>query len=246
MVFDHPAVGASTQTTVPNPNLQEEISHAFKLGYKAQDDRGRVGVELFYTRYLDFIENNQVLERLPDGSVITTTLNQGEAEIYGIEASSEWQAGSWKPALEGISLGLSAGYTYGQNLTIDEPVNTVEPWKVVGYLGYADPDGKYGTRLVGTYTGAVTRTDDTTMNGEMFHPDAWFTLDLLLWWKPVEGLTLNAGVNNLFDEKYWNWSTVRRGGGHLGLADFGGQASSVDDRTTAPGRNFYISATWQF
>lgn len=246
MVFDHPAVGASTQTTVPNPNLQEETSHAFKLGYKAEDDRGRLGVELFYTRYQDFIENNQVLERLPDDSVITTTLNQGEAEIYGIEASGEWDAGSWKPALTGVSLGLSAGYTIGNNLTKDEPINTVEPWKAIGFIGYADPDGKYGARLVGTYTGAVTRTDDTTMNGRMYRPDSWFTLDLLAWWKPVQGLTFNAGVNNIFDEQYWNWSTVRRGGGHLGLADFGGQASSVDDRTTAPGRNFYLSATWQF
>ncbi|MBX3740378.1 MAG: TonB-dependent hemoglobin/transferrin/lactoferrin family receptor [Akkermansiaceae bacterium] len=247
MVFDHPATGASSQTTVPNPSLQEETSHAFKLGYKAEDDRGRVGVELFYTRYQDFIENNQILEVLPGGHVITTTMNQGEAEIYGIEASGEWDAGSWKSALTGVSLGLSAGYTIGQNLTKDEPVNTVEPWKAIGFIGYADPDGKYGARMIGTYTGAVTRTDDTTMNGEMFRPDSWFTLDLLAWWKPVRGLTLNAGVNNIFDEQYWNWSTVRRGGGHLGLAGVGGgHTSAVDDRTTAPGRNFFLSATWQF
>src|SRR5690606_37969743 len=106
-------------------------------------------------RYQDFIENNQVLERLPGGSVITTTMNQGEAEIYGIEASGEWDAGSWKSALTGVSLGLSAGYTIGENLTKGEPVNTVEPWKAIGFIGYADPDGKYGTRLIGTYTGAV-------------------------------------------------------------------------------------------
>ncbi|MBK1880955.1 TonB-dependent hemoglobin/transferrin/lactoferrin family receptor [Luteolibacter pohnpeiensis] len=245
MVFDHPS-SSYQQITIPNPDLQEEVSHAFKLGYKGESRIGRFGAELFYTRYQDFIENNVVVDVLEDGSVITTAVNRGSAEIYGIEASGEWNADSWKPALKGVTLGLNAAYTIGNNLTTDEPINTVEPWKIIGYLGYADPEGKFGSRLIGTYTGAMTRTDDTTMNGEMFHPPAWFTLDLVSWWKPVPDLTLNIGINNIFDEKYWNWGTVRRSGGHLGLDSFGGQASSVDDRTTAPGRNFFISATYQF
>lgn len=245
MIFDHPA-GANTQTSIPNPDLEEEISHAFKFGYKAQGDPGRAAIELFYTRYTDFIESNVAYKQNPDGSFLTQTQNRGTAEIYGIEASGEWDAGSWKPQLDGFTIGLNGGYTIGDNLTIGEPINTVEPWKIIGFVGYADPDDRFGARLIGTYTGAVTRTDDTTFYGTMYHPDAWFTLDLAVWWKPVTGLTLNAGINNIFDEQYWNWSTVRRGGGHLGLADFGGQASSVDDRTTAPGRNFYVSATWKF
>lgn len=245
MIFDHPS-GPNTRTSIPNPDLQEEISHAFKLGYKGVGDPGRFALELFYTRYTDFIESNVPYALLPDGSFLTQTQNRGTAEIYGIEASGEWEAGSWKPELNGFSVGLNAGYTIGDNLTIDQPINTVEPWKAIGFVGYTDPDGKFGARLIGTYTGPVTRTDDTTIYGEMYRPDAWFTLDLTAWWKPVRGVTFNVGVNNLFDEQYWNWSTVRRGGGHLGLADFGGQASSVDDRTTAPGRNFYLSATYQF
>lgn len=246
MVFDHPA-GPRPQLTVPNPDLEAETGHAFKIGYKGQNDLGRFAIETFYTRYYNFIENNIPLGRTSDGSTdLVSTANRGTAQIYGIEGSGEWDLGASDPRFDGFSIGLNAGYTIGDNLTIDQPINTVEPWKAIAYIGYADPDGKFGSRLIGTYTGAVTRTDDTTMNGEYYHPDAWFTLDLVGWWKPLPGLTLNAGINNLFDEQYWNWSTVRRGGGHLGLADFGGQAGYVTDRTTAPGRNFFVSATYQF
>lgn len=148
--------------------------------------------------------------------------------------------------MQGWTLGLNTGRAYGENQTKDTALNTVEPWKTVGWVGWQEANNKYGARMLGTYTAAVTRTDDTTMNGRMFHPPAWFTLDLVAWWRPTEDLTINSGMNNIFDEQYWNWSTVRRSGGHMGLDTFGGQAGSVDDRTTAPGRNFYLSATYAF
>lgn len=245
MIFDHPS-GGYQEITVPNPDLQEELSHAFKLGYKGEGAPGRFAIEGFFTKYDDFIENNVPVGVLPDGTVLSTTKNLGEAIIYGFEASGEWNIGDTYRDFEGWSVGLNTGRAYGENQTKDTSINTVEPWKTVGWIGYQESQAKYGARLIGTYTAAVTRTDDMTMNGRMFRPPAWFTLDIVAWWKPTDGLTLNAGVNNIFDEEYWNWGTVRRGGGHLGLGTFGGQAGSVDDRTTAPGTNFYLSATYTF
>ncbi|MDB6077672.1 MAG: outer rane heme receptor [Akkermansiaceae bacterium] len=245
MIFDHPS-GGYQEITVPNPELHEEMSHAFKLGYKGESTPGRFAIEGFFTKYTDFIESNVPVSRLPDGTVLSSTENVGEAIIYGFEASGEWNVGDTFKGLEEWRLGLNTGRAYGENQTKNKPINTVEPWKTVGWIGYEDVNGKYGSRLLGTYTAAVTRTDDTTMNGRMFHPPSWFTLDLVAWWRPVEGLTLNAGLNNIFDEEYYNWGTVRRSGGHLGLDTFGGQAGSVTDRLTAPGRNFYLSATYAF
>lgn len=245
MIFDHPS-GGFQQVTIPNPDLKEEVSHAFKIGYKGEKEIGRFAVEGFFTKYEDYIENNVPVGFLPDGTALSTTKNLGEAIIYGFEASGEWNIGESYQQMQGWTLGLNTGRAYGENQTKDTALNTVEPWKTVGWVGWQEADAKYGGRLLGTYTAEVTRTDDTTMNGRMFHPPAWFTLDLVAWWRPTESLTINAGLNNIFDEQYWNWSTVRRSGGHMGLDTFGGQAGSVDDRTTAPGRNFYLSATITF
>lgn len=232
--------------SVPNPDLKEEVSHAIKAGYKGETQTGRFAMEGFFTGYEDFIENNVPVSVLPDGTGLSSTRNPGEAIIYGFEAGGEWNIGETYQRMEGWGMGLNTGRAYGENQTKDTAINTVEPWKTVGWFGYQQPDGKYGTRLIGTYTAEVTRTDDTTMNGRMFRPPAWFTLDAVAWWNPVEGLTLNAGLNNILDEQYYQWGTVRRSGGHMGLDAFGGQAGSVTDRSTAPGRNFYMSATYAF
>lgn len=242
MIFEHPASGGSPvgSVTVPNPSLQEETSESFKAGFKGESDAGKIGLEGFYTFYKNYIENGVRTGRVDvDGHDILTTLNRGEAEIYGFEVNGEWQARSWRPALDGWSLGASTGKAVGINKTDDTWLNSVEPWKTVGWVGYDAPDQRYGVRLTAVHSAAVSHVDDTTSQNRFFRPPAWTTLDMAAYWKPTDDLTLNAGVNNLFDEKYWSWSSVRRGNGHLG-------GSATDDRSTAPGTNFYLSLTRTF
>ncbi len=242
MIFLHPTSGDNPAgtLTVPNPDLKEERSDAFELGFKADGSAGRFQASLFYTRYNDFIENGfDTGEQDEDGRDIVTTVNRGEAEIYGFEIGGSHQLGYWWDEAQGWEVGLATGKTIGNNLTDDVPLNTIEPWKTVGFFGYADPDGRYGARLTGTYVAEVKRVDDTTNQGTFFRPPAWFTLDLAAWWQPTETLSIHAGFNNILDEKYWQWSSVRRGNGHLG-------GNATDDRSTAPGRNFSLSVTKTF
>ncbi len=241
MVFDHPPSGGSPtgSITVPNPDLEEETSDSFELGVKSEGAPGRIQAAAFYTHYQSFIENGVPTGTAPDGRDILTTLNRGEAEIYGVELSGILEAGYLHPAADGWQLGLSTAWTRGTNLTDDQPLNSIEPMQAIGFLGYDDPGGKFGARLTGTWTAAVDRIDDTTNQGTYFRPPSWFTLDLGAWWQPTEDLHVHLGLNNLFDEKYWTWGSVRRGNGHLG-------GSAIDDRTTAPGRNFSLSVTKTF
>ncbi len=106
MVFDHPS-GGYQQITVPNPDLKQEVSPAFKLGYKGESETGRFAVEGFFTKYRDFIEKNVPVGRLLDGTALSTTKNQGEAIICGFEASGEWNLGETAPRLDGWTLGLN-------------------------------------------------------------------------------------------------------------------------------------------
>lgn len=242
MVFDHPPSGGNPAgaLTVPNPDLEEEQSDAFELGIKTEGGAGRFQASLFYTRYRDFIENGVPTGEFDDdGRDIVTTVNRGEAEIYGFELGGMHDLGhAWSKA-EGWQIGAATGKTIGNNLTDDVPLNTIEPWKTVGFVGYEDPEGRYGARLTGTYVAEVDRVDDTTNQGAFFRPPAWVTLDLAAWWQPTETLAIHAGLNNIFDEKYWQWGSVRRGNGHLG-------GNATTDRATAPGRNFSLSVTKTF
>ncbi|MBK1833873.1 TonB-dependent hemoglobin/transferrin/lactoferrin family receptor [Roseibacillus ishigakijimensis] len=241
MIFDHPDVsGDSTGSqTVPNPDLEEEKSHSFEWGLKGEGELGRVHLATFYTAYDDFVDRNFFVGQNSEGKNIYTAENVGEATIYGLELNGVLELGALSPAAEGWTLGGAAGLVRGRNERKDEPLNSVDPLQVIGYLGYEDPAERFGLRLTGTWTDQVRRVDDTTGQGEFFRPPSWTTVDLGLWWQASENLTLHAGVHNLFDEKYWAWGSVRRGGGHLG-------GNHITDRTTAPGRNFSLSATLTF
>ena len=62
-------------------------------------------------------------------------------------------------------------------------------------------------------------------------------VDLTTYYKPTDKITINAGVFNLLDEKYWIWNNVRT------------QASSSSanlDRFTEAGRNVGVDVTYEF
>jgi hemoglobin/transferrin/lactoferrin receptor protein len=61
-------------------------------------------------------------------------------------------------------------------------------------------------------------------------------LDLTLFYRPVDMLTLRAGIFNITDETYAYWSDVR------GLA----ATSSVTEAYTRPGRNASVSLSFRF
>jgi len=243
MIFDHPPDGTTPRgaMTVPNPELKEETSDAFEVGVKSDSEAGRFQASAYYTRYGDFIENGVKTGGLTDDNRdILTTLNRGRADIYGFELSGIWNLGHWVTEAEGWQFGLSTGKSVGINRSENTWLNTVGPWKTIAFIGYEDPDGRFGARLTGIYTDEVTRVDDVnTTQGAFYRPPAWFTLDLAVFWQPTDSLSIHAALNNIFDEKYWNWGSVRRGGGHLG-------GTSVSERSTAPGRNFSISLTKTF
>jgi hemoglobin/transferrin/lactoferrin receptor protein len=238
MIFSHPNEqgGSAGTTTVPNPDLTEEKSDAFEVGFKAQGEMGRFQAASYYSHYSDFIENGVPNGQMDGLKPVVTTVNRGKTEIYGFEIGGVWEAGSLWSEARGWQLGLSTGKSVGINRSEDTWLNTIEPWKTAAFIGYDDPEGRFGARFTGIYMDDVTRVDDTSNQGTFYRPPSWFTLDLGVYWRPQETLTINAGLNNIFDEKYWNWGSVRRGNGHLG-------GNSVTERSTAPGRNFSISLT---
>ena len=61
-------------------------------------------------------------------------------------------------------------------------------------------------------------------------------LDLTVFYRPVDALTLRAGIFNITDETYAYWSDVR------GLAS----TSSVTGAYTRPGRNASVSLSFRF
>ncbi|MBL8531591.1 MAG: TonB-dependent receptor [Hyphomonadaceae bacterium] len=69
-----------------------------------------------------------------------------------------------------------------------------------------------------------------------FIPPAYTILDLTGYVRLSDDAVLRAGLFNVTDETYWQWSDVR------GLS----AASTVRDAYSHPGRNFSISVSYRF
>jgi hemoglobin/transferrin/lactoferrin receptor protein len=94
-----------------------------------------------------------------------------------------------------------------------------------------------GGQLIATHS-AQKDVEATTglCTGPCYRPGAFFILDATAFFRVTGGLTLRAGVFNIFDRKYAWWNDVR------GLAD----SSAVKDAYTQPGRNGSVSLSYRF
>ncbi|TBU82716.1 hypothetical protein DNK06_03940 [Pseudomonas daroniae] len=68
-----------------------------------------------------------------------------------------------------------------------------------------------------------------------FKAPGYGVLDLTGYWQPValDGVKLQAGPFNLLDKKYWNAVSIDT-------------LSQPEDYYSEAGRNFRVSASWQF
>ncbi len=214
---------------VPNPELRSEHSAGIEAGIRWQGEWLQLHVAWFRTDYEDFIESRVRIGTDPDsGRILFQARNLREARIDGIEAG-------WELALPAdIQLDGSLYRARGENRESGTYLNSVGPAQAVLGVSWQPLDRAYSARLQVTATEAWERRDETV--AALFKPPGHIVLDLYGSRTVGEHLTLRAGVRNILDRTWWNWSSVR------GL--------SPDDvlipYVAQPGRNFGLSAHYSW
>ena len=236
--FEHPPTTSTTSSFIidANPNLEEETADTFELGVQAKFDHSIAKFAVYQNFYDGFID----LVKQPSPGVVDLYSNDnlGGVEIYGFELSWDWREIQFMEKIVPFEIGLSTAWSKGTQTDEQIPLNSVEPWKTVVYFGYISEEESWGARLYGTYR-APKRSSEIAQNlGEPFPIGDSFVLDLTAWKKINKNWELNTGLNNLTDEKYFLWSSARRGGGH--------SSSSIDERNRQPGVNGFLSLTATF
>lgn len=227
--------------TLPNPNLVEEESDAYEMGLKGQFGQAlTLRVAAFHTDYQNFIEQiafapmpYQDFQSWPSGTFMTQ--NRADARIYGAEVSARLDFAAIEDRMEGLSLRLSIGRAKG-DFRSDEgerlALDTVDPLRATARLSYIGPSARFGGNFGLSYADERDFEDDSR-----FQIPSHTVADFGLWWRAAERLTVNLDVENLFDEKYWVYSSVR------GLA---ATNVSEQERRTQPGINGALSLRYEF
>lgn len=218
-------------TAIPNPDLKPETSDGIEAGLRFMGERGYASLSAYYNRYDDFIESLSFIGFNQQGLMVFQSRNVADAEIHGVEFSGGVEFGAFSPALEGWSLRGAASWSQGEDRADGTPLAGIDPLRAT--LGLAYDREHWGMELAGRF---AARKRDLPTDTEFATPGHG-VLDLLAHWDFGPGATVNAGVFNLADRKYW-------AGGDLPVGTLA--TSGTLDRYTAPGRKFGISlsANW--
>lgn len=227
---------ANQYALVGNRDIKPETSTAFDMGIKGSPAPGvTLNSSLFYSKYKDFIAYTRYTRALNPGmftnvpshiGTIYQAENRDTASIYGMELSARLDHGQWASAMKGVyshwALGISKGtsksyYAGDKNV----PLDSVLPRKAVVGVGYDAPQKKWGLNLIGTFVAgkqAVATNREAYANSGAALTDASVTLfrvpgyaifDLAGYWQISKNVRLNAGIYNLGNKRYWDYSSAR-------------------------------------
>jgi hemoglobin/transferrin/lactoferrin receptor protein len=189
---------------IPNPELKSESSEGFDIGLRWHGVRSSARVSAFRTDYKDFIETKVNIGLDPvSGYTQFQSQNIDDTTITGFEAGWNTRFG----ISEQFGLDGSAYYARGDNEVTGQPINSVGPAQGVVGFSWFSIDETRQLRLRGTFTDAYDRVDES--KGELFKPAGYAVFDLFLTQKIGHNAVVRAGLHNLTDRTYWNWSDVR-------------------------------------
>lgn len=226
--FDNPT-GTQPYRTIPNPELKPETSQTLEMGARGGRDRTQWEVAAFSGRYKDFIE-----ELVAVGGAATQAdplrfqaVNRGRVKLRGFEFKGQIPMG------QATVLKAAYGQTTGTDTRTGQPINSVNPAKLVLGADHQMGVWKLGTTLSHVAKKSAKAIDSTT---SQFATPAHTTLDVNASWQLRPGLRLSGAIRNLTDKKYWDWTNVR------GIA----ASSPVIDAYTAPGRSLSVALVADF
>ncbi|WP_159078914.1 TonB-dependent hemoglobin/transferrin/lactoferrin family receptor [Orrella marina] len=219
-----------------NPNLDPEKSRGWEFGAKYDNQAVKGSLTYFDNTYTNFIESVTGPGTRQYPFFIQSYENLADVRIYGVEARGEWNFHSnW-------SVFGSLAWTVGKDRATDTYLNSVAPLTAIFGVAYSAQE--WGARA--QVTAAAERSNVAYPNATATHPNPDFKapgyglVDLTAYWRPseVKGLTVQAGVFNLFDKTYWNALDVPTAGVN--------PIARPLDAYTQPGRNFAVSFTYQY
>jgi hemoglobin/transferrin/lactoferrin receptor protein len=189
---------------VPNPDLRSESSDGVDIGLRWYGAQVSAHLSTFYTRYEDFIETKVNIGVDPEsGYTLFQSQNIEDTTIKGIEAG-------WRARFGGREQFKVDGAAYiakGHNGSTGQPLNSVGPAQGAIGVAWISRDESRELRLMGMFTDAYDRLDET--QGELFKPSGYAVFDFYVTQKIGNNAIVRAGLHNLTDRTYWNWSDVR-------------------------------------
>ncbi|BCR23525.1 TonB-dependent hemoglobin/transferrin/lactoferrin family receptor [Aquipseudomonas alcaligenes] len=218
-----------------NTDLKPEESNGYEIGAQLGNDKLGGSLSLFDNHYKNFIDDDVAMSAAELAAIglsaadypmgVTRTENRARVQIYGAEVAAHWEfVPHWK-------LWGSVAWANGEDLETNQRLSSVAP--ITSLLGLSYTRDQYGADLM--LRAAAAR--DKVENAGDFEAPGYGVVDMTGWWQPAElkGVKFQAGLFNALDKQYWNALNVPTG-----------TLAQPDDYYSEVGRNFRVSASWQY
>ncbi|WP_149304480.1 TonB-dependent receptor domain-containing protein [Pareuzebyella sediminis] len=220
-------VGQDPFEMLGNPQLAPEVNYQADLTFKwPLAKNSSLHVDLFAAYLQDYISSvidTTLAPRLPASPGVRQFITIDEAFKTGFEVS--WNQGLFA----GLSHRMGLAYTYGQDLERDEPLPAIAPLDMRYSLYGTYFKDRLRPEVIFRYVAEQSRA--STEFGETATP-SFSLLDVEIGYQITSSFSVNAGVNNLLDEHYFE---------HLNRSVRGTNAPIY-----APGRNFFTNLNFTF
>ena len=218
--------------TISSPGLTSEYSRGLEFGWRYSSERARISVAVFDNEYDNFIESFALAPAFAamggidpsDGLRTFQSINRDKVTIDGIELKGEVSFS------DAVSMKLALAMADGTDVETGQPLNSIEP--LTGVLGFAfKPSDRFGFELIAT---GVEGKDEADIDDSdpRFSTAGYVIVDLLAHYQVAPSVRLNAGVFNVTDRTYIQWS------------DTAGIGGDDVNRFTQPGTNASITLRW--
>ncbi|ABM45677.1 TonB-dependent hemoglobin/transferrin/lactoferrin family receptor [Bartonella bacilliformis] len=213
-----------------NPDLKPETSNGYDLGVKYGNMNFGGSFGAFINDYKNFID---LVDKGPSREFRLSRehyVNRAHVRIFGVETKAHWNLDN------GLHSDFSLSYAHGKDLDKKEYLSSIPALKTIFGLGYAKEF--WGLDFVLTL---AAKNDKVAKKSSYREVPGYSLVDVLSWWKPFgkDGLTIRAGVYNIFNTKYWNASD-------LPSVSPRGESPLPKDYFSQPGRSFKVSFVQKF
>lgn len=191
-------------------------------------------VEAWVSAYAGRI-NDYILFDYQDGGMMgsTTTARNIDARIAGAEAGLEWHGH------QGLKLGGTLAYAWGENRSDDRPLPQMPPLEARLSTSYEGARWSLGALLRAVSKQGRVATNEGNVVGRDLGPSAGFAVfSVNGGCRFNDALSLTAGIDNLFDRAYAEHLNL------AGSADFGYPADPV--RINEPGRSAWVKLNYKY
>jgi len=189
---------------VNNPDLKSETSDNYEVGVNGNYEKFNFGLNGFWSNFDNRIDSYTRIASDSQGYTRFQFQNKDKAEIYGVEFNSDY---NFNGEASGFSVINSLAWTIGNDTSTSSyvPLTSIDPFKAILGLRYDSQSAKWGSELIATYTGIA----ETSSTNTYFVPDASTIIDLISYYNVSDRFSLDVGLYNIFDTKYYNYQTVK-------------------------------------